>query len=149
MPLTKDFREFIELLNSNGVEYLVVGAFALAHHGYPRYTGDIDILVRPTPENADRMIQTLNHFGFSGLGLTSQDFSNPDNIVQLGVAPNRIDLVTAISGMTFEEAWASRSEGDLDGLIVPFIGREALIKNKKSTGRAKDLGDIDELQKLR
>jgi len=147
MPLNKDLREFAELLNSNRVEYLIVGAFAVAYHGFPRYTGDLDILVRPSPENARRILNVLSQFGFGGLGVRDYDLEAPGKVIQLGVSPNRIDLVTAISGLTFDEAWASREPGELDGVPVPFIGRSALIHNKESTGRAKDRGDAEELRR--
>jgi hypothetical protein len=146
MPLNKDLREFVGLLNSNEVEYLVVGAFAVAWHGFPRYTGDLDILVRPSFENAIRLLRTLDSFGFGALGVTAQDFQAAGQVIQL-VAPNRIDLLTSISGVQFEEAWSSREQGDLDGVPVWFIGRLALLANKEATGRAKDLGDAEELRK--
>src|SRR5271157_4389017 len=99
MPLNKDLREFLGLLNSNGVEYLVVGAFAVAFHGFPRYTADLDLLVRPTAGNADRILRALSEFGFGSLGIRAADFCKPGMVVQLGVQPNRIDLLTAISGV--------------------------------------------------
>jgi hypothetical protein len=147
MPLNKDWREFIELLNSNGVEYLVVGAFAVAFHGVSRYTADLDLLVRPTGENANRVLRALSEFGFGNLGIQAADLCSPDMVVQLGVKPNRIDLLTAISGVSFEEAWATRSEAELDGIATHFIGRSELLRNKEQTGRAKDLGDAEELRK--
>ena len=104
MPLNKDWREFIELLNSNEVEYLVVGAFAVAFHGVSRYTADLDLLVRPTKRNANRVLRALPEFGFGKLGIQAADLSSPGMVVQLGVKPNRIDLLTAISGVSFEEA---------------------------------------------
>src|SRR5215831_13589338 len=107
MPLNKDLREFVELLNSNRVEYLIVGAFAVAYHGFPRYTGDLDILVRPSSENAQRVLEVLSQFGFGALEVQIEDLEAPGKVVQLGVQPNRIDLVTALSGLSFEEAWAS------------------------------------------
>jgi hypothetical protein len=147
MPLNKDWREFIELLNSNGVDYLVVGALAVAFHGFPRYTGDLDLLVRPTEDNAERVLRALSEFGFGKLGIQAADLSSPGVVVQLGVVPNRIDLLTAISGVSFEEAWATHSEAELEGIATHFIGRGALIRNKEQTGRAKDLGDAEELRK--
>jgi hypothetical protein len=135
------------LLNSNEVEFLVVGAFAVAYHGYPRYTGDLDLLIRPTADNAARVLRTLSQFGFSRLDITADDLQYEGKIVQLGMPPNRIDLITSISGVSFEEAWTSRSDGDLGGAPVRFIGRDALRRNKESTGRAKDLGDAEELRK--
>jgi hypothetical protein len=147
MPLNKDLREFVGLLNSNRVEYVVVGAFAVAFHGYPRYTGDLDLLLRPTAENACRVLQSLSQFGFGNLGIEAEDLQTPGKVIQLGVQPNRIDLLTAISGVTYEEAWATSEEAQLEGLAVRFIGRAALLRNKESTGRAKDLGDAEELRK--
>jgi len=147
MPLSKDLREFVGLLNANKVEYLIVGAFAVAYYGVPRYTADLDLLLRPSPDNAERMLQVLSQFGFGNLGITSKDFEESDRVIQLGVSPNRIDLLTSISGVSFEDAWSTREVGDLDGISVPFIGRAALIRNKEHTGRARDLGDIYELRK--
>jgi hypothetical protein len=147
MPLNKDWREFLELLNSNGVEYLVVGAFAVAYHGFPRYTADLDLLVQPTRENAERVLHALSEFGFGKLGIQASDLCTPGMVIQLGVKPNRIDLLTAISGVSFDEAWATRNKAELDGITTNFIGRAALVRNKEQTGRAKDLGDAEELRK--
>jgi hypothetical protein len=147
--LSKDLREFIGLLNSNGVEYLLVGAYAVAWHGYPRFTADIDFLIGPSEANATALIGTLKKFGFASLGFTVADFVQPDQIVQLGVKPNRIDLITSISGVQFNEAWAGRVQGELDGLAIQVVGLEELIRNKESTGRLKDLGDAEELRKRR
>jgi hypothetical protein len=147
MPLNKDLREFVELLNSNKVEYLVVGAFAVAWYGYPRYTADLDILVRPESGNAERVLEALRQFGFGSLHIESGDLTAVGQVIQLGVKPNRIDLLTSVSGVSFEEAWADRTEGSLDGVPAMFIGRTALIRNKESTGRAKDRGDAEELRK--
>jgi hypothetical protein len=147
MPLDKDLREFLGLLNSNGVEYLVVGAFAVAFHGFPRYTADLDLLIRPTGENADRVLRALSQFGFGSLGIRTEDLQSPGKVIQLGVKPNRIDLLTAISGVSFEEAWATRREAELDGIATRFIGRAALLRNKECTGRARDLGDAEELRR--
>jgi hypothetical protein len=147
MQLNKDLREFIGLLNSNGVEYLVVGAYAVAWHGYPGFTADIDFLVRASAPNARALPGALDAFGFASPRLTAEDFTRPEQIVQLGVKPNRIDLITSISGMEFDRAWAGRVFGELDGLSVPFLNIEDLIVNKESTGRPKDLSDAAELRK--
>src|SRR5947208_12047170 len=120
MPISKDLREFIELLNSHGVEFLIVGAYALAFHGWPRYTGDIDILIRPSDDNAKRVEAVIRDFGFGSLGLTAADFREPYQVVQIGLPPNRIDLLTALTGVTFDEAWQDREPGDLDGVHVQF-----------------------------
>ena len=144
MKIPKDWREFIELLNSHGVEYLIVGAHALAFHAHPRNTGDLDVFIRRTPENAKRIESVLRAFGFVSLGISAADMEQPDQIVQLGYAPNRIDVITSITGVTFDEAWRERVSGDLDGIPVQFIGREEFVRNKKATGRSKDLADAAE-----
>jgi hypothetical protein len=146
MAVPKDLREFIESLNSHGVEYLVVGAHALAFHGRPRYTGDIDLLLRPALENAARLEQVLIKFSFASLGLKAADFLHPERIVQLGVAPNRIDLLTSLTGVTFDEAWDQRVPGELGGIPVAFLSREILIKNKRATGRTQDAADVEALE---
>jgi hypothetical protein len=145
MALTKDSREFVEYLRSNKVEFLVVGALAVSWHGFPRYSGDIDFFLRPDRENAQRVITALDQFGFGGLGISVEDLSAENRIIQLGVEPNRIDLMTSISGVSFEEAWQSRVQVKLDGVEVYVIGREALIRNKRASNRAKDIIDVEEL----
>jgi hypothetical protein len=145
MPLPEDWRAFIESLNSNGVEYVVVGAVALAHHGFPRYTGDLDVLVRNSPDNAQRLEAALAAFGLAALGLKAADFADAYRVIQLGVAPNRIDVLTSLTGLTFDQAWASRVEVAVAGTRVNFIGREALILNKRLTGRAQDKADLEAL----
>ena len=147
MPLNSDLRELLALLNSNEVEYLVVGALAVSFHGYPRYTADLDMLVNPTPQNAERVLKALSDFGFGGLGFTSADFQRSENVIQLGVNPNRVDILTTISGVSFEDAWRSRCDAELEGVPVHFLGLEELIRNKQSTGRTRDLGDAEELRK--
>jgi len=119
-----------------------VGAVALAHHGFPRYTGDIDILVRNSPENAQRLEGVLQGFGFGELGLKAADFIDSYQVIQLGLPPNRIDLLTSITGVPFEEAWAGRIEVALEGTRVSLIGRQALIQNKRATRRPQDLADL-------
>ena len=145
MPLPADWRAFIESLNSSGVEYLVVGAVALAHHGFPRYTGDLDVLVRNSPDNAKRVESALAKFGFAALGLKAADFVDSYHVIQLGVPPNRIDLLTSLTGVTFDEAWGGRVEAAVEKTRVNFIGREALILNKRLTGRAQDIADLEAL----
>lgn len=146
MPIPKDWRAFIESLNSNGVEHLVVGAFALAYHGIPRYTGDLDILIRNSPENARRIEAALLAFGFGDLGLTANAFVDSYQVIQLGTAPNRIDLLTSITGVPFGEAWAGKVGGEIDGIAVNFIGRPDLIRNKKATGSNQDRADVEALE---
>jgi predicted nucleotidyltransferase len=144
--LISDLREFIELLNSHEVRYLIVGGFAVAFHGYPRLTGDIDFFLDSTPENAQKIQAVLRDFGFGSLGLTADDFTRPNQIVQLGFPPNRIDLLTSISGATFPEAWESRVGGELEGIAVTFVGKETLLVNKAASGRPKDMADLDALR---
>jgi len=145
MPPPKDWIAFIESLNSSGVDYLIVGAVALAYHGSPRYTGDLDILVRDSPENARRLEAALQGLGFGALGLKAADFVDSYQVVQLGLPPNRVDLLTSISGVSFDEAWAGRIEGELGTVRAHFIGRQELIQNKKSTGRLQDRADVEAL----
>ena len=145
MKLTQDLREFVASLTSRRAEFLVVGAHAVAYHGYPRFTGDIDLWVRPTLENATRVLEALVSFGFGGLGLTLDDFVAPGKVVQLGYPPSRIDLLTSISGVTFDEAWDDRVHGLLDGLPVDYLSLAALVRNKRASGRTKDLADLERL----
>lgn len=142
MRLNKDLREFIALLNSEKVEYVLVGGYALAFHGVPRYTGDIDFLVRPTVENGARIESVLRAFGFASMNLTAADFSAPDRIVQLGHPPFRIDLLTSISGVPFEEIWNNRMASELEGLPIAVISRADLIRNKQASGRPRDIADL-------
>jgi hypothetical protein len=146
MALAKDLKEFIELLNSREVEYVITGAYALAYHGIPRYTGDVDLFIRPSRENAGRMARVIEEFGFGTLGLTAADFAESERVIQLGVAPNRIDVLTTLTGVTFEEVWESRVQGELDGIPVAFIGREEFIRNKRALGRPQDLADVAALE---
>ena len=148
MNLNKDLREFIELLNSSGVEYLIVGGHAVGFHAIPRYTRDIDILVGTTAENAARMERVVAQFGFRSLGLAAKDFEVEDQIVQLGHPPNRIDLLTSITGVNFAEAWPKRVAAQLDGIPVWLLDRESLVANKRATGRSKDRADLEALGEL-
>jgi predicted nucleotidyltransferase len=146
MELQADIREFVELLLSEKVEFLLVGGYALAFHGCPRFTEDIDFLVMVSPENAERLERVLDRFGFSALGITRDDFLKPDYVIQLGRAPNRIDLLTGIDGLTWDTACESRETVDLGGLTIDVIGKEALIRNKRATGRTQDLADAERLE---
>lgn len=146
--LQSDLREFIGLLNSHGVEYLIVGGHAVAFHGYPRVTGDIDVFIRPTSENARRVLTVLEAFGFGGLAFELDDFITPGRVVQLGRPPNRIDLLTSISGVEFAAAWAGRVPGELDGQPVNFVGRDELIRNKLASDRDKDRADVAKLRDI-
>lgn len=146
MALNKDWREFLELLNSSGVDYVIVGAQSLAFHGRPRFTGDLDILVLPTSDNARRLVDLLSQFGFAHSDFKETDFTEPERIIQLGRAPNRIDLLTSISGVTSDEAFASKVAATLDSIPVFILGRDALIRNKRAVGRPQDLADLATLE---
>lgn len=148
MKLHSDLREFVALLNSHGVEYLVVGGHAVAFHGHPRFTGDIDFLIAATPPNAARVLACLAAFGFPDLGVTQDDLLQAGQIVQLGRPPNRIDLLTSISGVAFVDAWRTRIAGTLDELPVAYLDLESLLQNKRASGRPKDLADVDKLQRI-
>lgn len=143
--LNQDFREFIQLLNDNQVRYLVIGGYAVALHGYPRYTKDIDIWIEPTPENIARTLQALEQFGFGSLSLSPADFA-PDQIIQLGNPPNRIELIMSPAGVNFEECYASRVQAILDNVTVNFIDLENLKKTKRAAGRMQDLADLENLE---
>ncbi len=145
MDLPKDLREFLESLNSKKVEYVIVGGYAQAFHGRPRFTGDIDVLVRPSRENGVRLKAALAQFGFGQLGLSEEDFLSEGQVVQLGVAPNRIDILTSITGCEFGEVWRTRVAAELAGVAVNMIAREEYIKNKRASGRAQDLADLEAL----
>jgi hypothetical protein len=144
--LNQDFKEFIQSLNDNAVRYLLVGGYAVALHGYPRYTKDLDVWVESTTENAARIIKALQQFGFGSLGLKESDFTTPDQVIQLGYPPNRIDMMTSLSGVEFSECYASRVTEEIDEVPVIFIDLENLKKNKKATGRHQDLADIENLE---
>lgn len=147
MPLSRDLRQFVECLNSNAVEYLIVGALAVSWHGFPRYSADIDFFVRCSPENAQRILDAIREFGFGNLPIAQDDLTTPNRVIQLGHEPNRIDLMTSISGVEFDEAWASRVGGQIDGLPVQFIGLDELLRNKTASNRPKDRIDLEALRK--
>jgi len=149
--VTDDWFEVLLALLETDARFLVVGAHAMAVHGVPRGTQDLDVWIEPSPENAERVWRALTAFGapLSGLGVSRGDLDHPGAILQLGLPPNRIDLLTEISGVPdFAAAWASRSVHEVRGHGVPFIGRAALIVNKRATGRRKDLADLEALGEL-
>ncbi len=143
--MNRDFAEMLAELHAAGADFLVVGAHALAAHGRPRATGDLDIWVRSTPENARRVYAALQRFGAPLEDLTLADLATPDVVYQIGVPPARIDILTSISGVTFEEGWASRITTAVGELEVPVIGRDRLIQNKRAAGRPRDLADLADL----
>ncbi|TWI99818.1 hypothetical protein JN11_02233 [Mucilaginibacter frigoritolerans] len=147
MIFEDDFVDFIELLNQHYVEYMVVGAHALAFHGRPRHTGDLDIWIKPSVENAEKMILVLRDFGFESLGLQKEDFLKDNYVTQLGYPPLRIDILNDISGVNFDKAYKGKVIGQYEDLSISFINITDFIANKIATGRSKDLGDIDALKK--
>jgi hypothetical protein len=146
MILAQDFREFIQSLNDNHVRYLIVGGYAVAFHGHPRYTKDLDVWLWVDEQNAEKMVKALEQFGFASLGLTADDFLEPGIIIQLGYPPNRIDLITKLVGVDFETCYVNRVEEQLDDVILPFIDLDNLKKNKNASGRLQDLADLENLQ---
>ncbi len=147
MEVHSDFRDLFVIFNAHGVEYLVVGGYALAFHGAPRYTQDMDVLIRATRENAARMLAATAEFGFPS-DFTPEEFDKPDQILQIGYPPYRLDIITSIDGVSWEEAWNGRRAGNCSGVPVNFLGREQFIANKKASGRPKDIADVDALGAL-
>ena len=146
MDLAPDFDEFCALLNAHEVEHVIVGAHALAFHGAPRFTGDLDILVRPTEDNAQRVLTAIGAFGFPTMVLTPAEIVRGTKVIEMGMPPVQIHVMSAIDGVTWDEVWASRETGPFGTRSVAFIGREAFLRNKRAAGRPKDLADIDALR---
>jgi hypothetical protein len=147
--LNPDFLDLLRVLVDAGVEFVVVGAYALSFHGAPRASGDIDIFVRPSPDNAAKVWRALLAFGapLSAAGLAQADFEKPDLVYQIGLPPRRVDVLTSISGVSFEEAWSSRAPATVEGRAIYFIGREMYVRNKLAAGRPKDLADAARLSR--
>lgn len=145
MEVQPDFRDLLALFGKHDVECMIVGGYALAFHGAPRFTGDIDIYVRPHPENAKRVLLALAEFGFGSVGLTAEDFAEPGRVVQLGVPPVRVDLVTSLTGISWDQANRGRAQGTYGSVPVSYIGREEFVANRKATGRKRDLADLEAL----
>ena len=143
--MNPDFVDLLRAFAAADVRFLIVGAYALAHHGRPRATGDLDIWIEPSTANADRVIQALTTFGAPLTDISAADFATAGIVFQIGVPPGRIDVLTDLTGLTFADAWQSREPGAFGALQVDYIGRDAFIRNKRATGRAKDLGDIEGL----
>jgi hypothetical protein len=148
MQLSKDLREFVELLNSRKIKYLLVGGHAVALHGHPRYTGDVDFLIDTSPENAALLAAAVGDFGFASVGLKAEDFSAPETVIQLGRVPNRIDILTSVAAVSFEEAWKTRVESRLGGLPVWVISKDLLVQNKLAAARPQDLADVAKLREI-
>ncbi len=145
--LGKDLRDLLRLLDEHGVRFLVVGGFAVAVHGIPRYTKELDLWVECSEDNARRLVGVLDAFGFGSLGLQVEDFATPDLVIQLGYEPNRIDFLTGLTGVSFEEAYPKRITSSIDGIDVPVIDRDSLAANKRAFGRPQDLADVEGLEK--
>ena len=146
--MNKDFLEFLTALLRVDARFLVVGAHAMAAHGVPRATGDLDVWIQPDPENAERVWAALFEFGVpvQAIGLSKTDLVSPDMVCQMGVPPQRIDLLTSVTGLKFDEAWSTRRLHRVDDLELPFLGRAALLQNQRATGRSKDLVDVEILE---
>ncbi|GMU58079.1 MAG: hypothetical protein AMXMBFR33_72250 [Candidatus Xenobia bacterium] len=143
MKLGRDFADLLDCLDRHGVEFLVVGGYATSVYAMPRYTKDLDIWVRASPSNGQRIISALQEFGFGNLGLTVQDFASPDTIIQLGYEPNRVDLLTELKGLEFDPCYGRAKRFQIEpGLSIPLIAREDLLRNKRAVGRPQDLADI-------
>ena len=145
MEIQPDFKDLLALFNAHTVEYIIVGGYALAFHGAPRYTGDIDIYVKPDEKNAAGIMSALEEFGFGSVGLSAEDFGKPGQVIQLGVPPVRVDIITSIAGVSWDEAFSDRVSGKYGDIQVHYIGREQFIINKKAVGRKRDLADLEAL----
>jgi hypothetical protein len=145
--LNPDYRDMLSAFTDAGVEYLVIGAYALAAHGHPRATGDLDLWVRPTPDNAERVMTALSAFGAPLTDVSHEDFETPDTVLQIGVSPRRIDILTTIEGVRFDDAWPGRVEIEVEDVPVSVIGREHFIQNKEALGRPQDRADVERLRK--
>lgn len=143
MEAQQDFRDLLELFNRFKVDYIIVGAYALGYHGAPRYTGDLDILVMPDSSNARKIMQALREFGFGDVGLTEADFQEHGKVVQLGLPPVRIDIITSITGVSWDQALGGRVQGQFSDLTVNYLGRNDFIANKRALGRKKDIADLE------
>ncbi|HUB06597.1 MAG TPA: hypothetical protein VMB50_06335 [Myxococcales bacterium] len=144
-----DFLDVVDCFEAEGVDFVVVGAFALAQHGVSRATGDLDLLIRPTVENARRVLSALRRFGAPLAGASEDDFARPGTVFQMGVVPRRIDVLTELTALSFDEVWATRVPHAVDGRLLSFVGEEAFLKNKRALGRPKDAADVDALEQLR
>jgi hypothetical protein len=144
--LSRDFKEFIELLNANDVKYMVVGGYAVALHGHPRYTKDLDVWIELSPGNADRILKALDKFGLGSLNLKPDDFLEENQIIQLGYPPNRIDLLTTLKDIKFEDCYKTKVKVAIGDVEINFIDIENLKKNKRATGRPQDLADAENLE---
>jgi len=148
MRLEKDFKEFIALLNEYEVRYLIIGGYAFSYYAEPRFTKDIDFLIEPATENIDRLLMALDQFGFGSLGLNKEDFLDPDQVIQLGLAPVRIDLLTSIEGVEFATAWERKTIGSYGDVQALYISKTDLLISKEKTGRLQDKADAEKLKRI-
>ncbi|MEN8127044.1 MAG: hypothetical protein ABFR90_04470 [Planctomycetota bacterium] len=146
ITIPSDFKELLALLNSHNVDYIIVGAYALALHGHPRFTGDLDIYVKPDSQNASQILAALKEFGFGSLELEEKDFTELHRVIQLGVPPVRIDLLTSLTGLTWDDAVVGQLKGELGGVPVFFLGKPEYVRNKKALGRHKDIADAETIE---
>ncbi|MBT4266618.1 MAG: hypothetical protein HOD85_20660 [Deltaproteobacteria bacterium] len=149
LELSKDFEDFIRFLNQHEVKYLIVGGYSVAFHGYPRYTRDIDLLIAVDPENAAKMVRVIENFGFASLQLQDSDFLEQEMIIQIGMEPNRVDIICGVEGFPFEKYYEKRQEFLNGDLVLNFVDKEGLVILKKLAGRTKDMADLEELGLLR
>ena len=145
MTIPRDFLELFESLNARKARFLVVGGYALAYHGAPRFTGDCDVLLATDRDNAEAVVEALNDFGFSSVGIIADDLQTPNNVIQLGYPPLRVDLLTGIDGVKWSEAYNAREVMMIDGVEVPFIAKSHLVDNKRASGRPRDIADLESL----
>ncbi|HEY2582583.1 MAG TPA: nucleotidyltransferase [Mucilaginibacter sp.] len=149
MTLDKDFEDFVSLLNRYKVDYMIVGGYALAFHGKPRHTGDLDIWIDISNDNAKKMVHVTDEFGMASLGMEEEDFLQKGGITQIGYPPLRIDILNEIDGIDFHQAYPNKLTIDVDGLSINYIGLDDLIKNKQASGRSQDITDVNQLNKLK
>jgi hypothetical protein len=148
MEIYQDFKEWLELLNANQVDYVLAGAHALAFYGSPRYTGDLDVVIKPEPENARRILHALKKFGFESLNLSVQDLIQPESVIQLGFPPVRIDMITTLTGLNWQQIESGKVKGKFGTVEVFYLGKKEFIENKKALGRKKDLADIEAIERV-
>ncbi len=148
MTLAQDFEEFVQLLNKHQVDYMVVGGYALAFHGKPRHTGDLDIWINSSEANAEKLVVAVREFGLTSLALTKSDFMQEGYVTQIGYPPLRIDILNSIDGVKFEDAFPNKLHVDVNGVEIKYIGLKEFIENKTATGRIQDIADLREIKKL-
>jgi len=148
MEIQRDYKELLELFNAHNVDYVIVGGYALAFHGAPRFTGDMDLFVKPNAKNAQRILAALAEFGMGSLDLSQTDFTSVDNIIQIGVPPVRVDIMTSITAVAWEKAESGKVPGNYGDTEVYFIGKDDFVLNKRALGRKRDLADLEALEEL-